>query len=803
MDFWVILGIIFAGIGGLFLLLLLLVWFFLPAYFRYSYAKNYDGSYEPLEEEILFAGVKTSTDSVQDPIPQLEVNEGKGTYSIKFGKDRSFIEGGLYIAFQGTQYSTSPTDPNHLSLEYLGMQKKRQTTPLGEGDLIQFRWKIPNSSLEIQTSIIQIHEKGLIVFEFNSQSALHSASSETFGKMNLQFPWFKNMSPNQRILAFKDSVFCPPQRNFKITHGPVLLFDDSLNVVLLSSLDKFLTTGWQKDEKLGRIGFGANAQIQEYPAGYSQNAILIFSKGINATTRLWGDLLRQYHRVPKKGRDLDVPTQYLGYYTDNGAHYYYNTEKGKSADETLIQVAEHAKQLGIPYRYYHLDSWWYQKSTSEKKQKYLGRISSLLGGSLYGGTLLWEPDPHYLDIDLKTLSVRLCGPFSTHNRWFEAGSPYVKQFHFRIERGWAMPDDPKFWEHIMAYCQANEIAVYEQDWMSNQMNRFTHLRAELGAAEAWLNNMGKMAEKYGRTIQYCMETPAMVMHSIILPAVTHCRCSDDYHGYAPKNYDIPGFTQASMLADSLGLRPFKDVFKTTKRGRFRGERTPELETLVASLSTGPVGPGDQIGFMNKDLILRTCRSDGRLLKPNLPLTAVDQMYIPHQTYYICSASSQRNNFRWLYALTTNIFPHRVKSTNYSLAILGLSGNYAEYDWHTKHYRYISADDEVDMKLRFEQFTYRIYAPILPNGVAIIGTLEKYATFNDTQFPTINCNVNMTQIGVAGIKNEEILVGLLLPDPNYSIHVEGVRVNQEFQEGLNTVKIQFDQEKTVQISIMRN
>ena len=39
----------------------------------------------------------------------------------------------------------------------------------------------------------------------------------------------------------------------------------------------------------------------------------------------WGELLRQYHGKATDGRHTDVATNYLGYWTDNGAFYYYNT----------------------------------------------------------------------------------------------------------------------------------------------------------------------------------------------------------------------------------------------------------------------------------------------------------------------------------------------------------------------------------------------------------------------------------------------------------------------------------------------
>ena len=51
-----------------------------------------------------------------------------------------------------------------------------------------------------------------------------------------------------------------------------------------------------------------------------------------------------------------------------------------------------------------------------------------------------------------------------------------------------------------------------------------------------------------------------------------------------------------------------------------------LEALVATLSTGPVGFSDALGFNNASLIKSTCASDGLILKPSLPLAAIDRSF---------------------------------------------------------------------------------------------------------------------------------------------------------------------------------
>ena len=56
------------------------------------------------------------------------------------------------------------------------------------------------------------------------------------------------------------------------------------------------------------------------------------------------------------------------------------------------------------------------------------------------------------------------------------------------------------------------------------------------------------------------------------------------------------------------------------------EAKPALEAAIATLSAGPVAPGDKIGLEDRELILRACRADGKILKPSRPLTTLDSVH---------------------------------------------------------------------------------------------------------------------------------------------------------------------------------
>ena len=85
----------------------------------------------------------------------------------------------------------------------------------------------------------------------------------------------------------------------------------------------------------------------------------------------------------------------------------------------------------------------------------------------------------------------------------------------------------------------------------------------------------------------------------------------------------------SLLSDALGIAPYKDTFWSTSEQPGSSykptpmEPLPEREIVLATLSTGPVGPSDGINFTNVERIMKCCRQDGLILKPDRPISMLD------------------------------------------------------------------------------------------------------------------------------------------------------------------------------------
>ena len=158
--------------------------------------------------------------------------------------------------------------------------------------------------------------------------------------------------------------------------------------------------------------------------------------------------------------------------------------------------------------------------------------------------------------------------------------------------------------------------------------------AEPAVLSDWLSQMASGARASGVTIEYGTTVARFVLNTVTLPAgvVTHVRGANDYCVRAMNDSWRVG--AAAGLFWSVGLYTTKDTFfsssnETTPHGVFHGyyERYPELHAAVSALSAGPVSPSDGPGMANVSLIMRTCRADGELLKPDAPAMPLDAFWL--------------------------------------------------------------------------------------------------------------------------------------------------------------------------------
>jgi hypothetical protein len=307
----------------------------------------------------------------------------------------------------------------------------------------------------------------------------------------------------------------------------------------------------------------------------------------------------------------------------------------------------------------------------------------------------------------------------------------------------------------------------------------TYLRNHVTHAEQWMSHINDAAADRGRTVQLCMAGAAHLMDAVDRDAVTTARTSIDYRRDLSKESYWPQFHTVNMLAAALGVWPFKDNFQSD-------ESAGEAEALISSLSAGMVGAGDRLGAAKKAILLRTCRADGLLLKPDRPATPIDAMFLPHARPFLTAAHSDRAGLgRWRYLAAYHlarqhpqrspldvlwgylsyggryvgsmfVFPDRVTNWHVNLGRdLGVDGSVALYNWRTGEARTAAGSFEIPPIADLYDYAYFVLAPLLDNGLALIGETRKHVTLADRRFTTITAEPDMIRVALAGAPGEVV------------------------------------------------
>jgi hypothetical protein len=397
--------------------------------------------------------------------------------------------------------------------------------------------------------------------------------------------------------------------------GPVVVFNETQrgegDILILSPFSRFMATSLTQTNNI--LEYGVMGSMPSITPNYNHSFIIFYSPhGINQGVREWGQTMQKAYNRTNQYRINDLTINYLGYYTDNGAYYYYNTEKGTNYEQAMFDVIHN---ISLPIHYLQIDSWWYYKG---------------IGGGVSNWTARSDIFPNGLPaFHRKTENI----PLVAHNRYWAYDTVYKKNYSFVFDEktGKSLPvGNDSFWIDLFTQGKQWGLMVYEQDWLVTQTEDFEPLYTDIHLGHQWLMSMGDAAEKLNITIQYCMSLPRHILTALEIPRVTQTRVSTDYAFHLEGKAQQWTIGISSMFADAIGLAPFKDVFWSTASQPGAANYTPTAheiqarrEIAIATLSTGPVSPGDGIHYANYDKIMQCCRADGLIFKPDQPITMIN------------------------------------------------------------------------------------------------------------------------------------------------------------------------------------
>lgn len=152
--------------------------------------------------------------------------------------------------------------------------------------------------------------------------------------------------------------------------SPLVFYDlETLRSVVLSPFTNFETGFQSRPDFFGNdLACGLHGRLQSVPAGFIHQTMMYGGQGINGLMEEWGDLMLQKYGKQRRRPEEDFFSSYLGYFTDTGAIYWYNTEDGCNYETTMIDVKKYHTSIQLPIRYYELDSWWYFKGNGSVEE---------------------------------------------------------------------------------------------------------------------------------------------------------------------------------------------------------------------------------------------------------------------------------------------------------------------------------------------------------------------------------------------------------------------------------------------------
>jgi hypothetical protein len=509
---------------------------------------------------------------------------------------------------------------------------------------------------------------------------------------SFSFPAWSQFPGNLDYLTFS-GIFAPPSFGALASESPWVFFDPAANTFILSPAANFMTasTAWGPN---GEMSSGISAQITALPQGFQHRTLLVIEKGINRAFDTWGQTLTALSGKRRPANDADASLNKVGYWTDNGATYYYNMAAPLDYEQTLAAIKDEFDSLGIGLGYVQLDSWFYPK----------GATASWSDNG--DGIFQYMAAPALFAAGLGNFQQSLGVPLITHARWIDASSPYRQTYQMSGN----VVLDPAYWNMVAGYLAASGVAAYEQDWLgSNAQADFN-----LTDSDAFLDNMAAAMTQRNLTMQYCMATPRHFMQSSKYGNLTTIRASSD--GLAYDRWT--DFLYASRLASALGAWPFTDNFVSAQTSQM----------LLATLSAGPVGIGDAIGAMSAPNLLLAVRRDGVIVKPDVPVTPVDGSYgnMAHgvDTPQVASSYSDFGGLR-----TTYVFAYAVGANlqvQISPADFGAEAPVYAYDYFAGKGQALAPADVAQYAITGDAL-YLILAPVGPSGIAVLGDLGQFVS----------------------------------------------------------------------------
>jgi hypothetical protein len=558
-------------------------------------------------------------------------------------------------------------------------------------------WQEITFNYGFRTSAIRLYDARTIVL-FSTQYGEASANTDAF-------PHFTSYPQN--LFTFSYGGLWNYTFNALNTRSPWLFYDSQSNAFLISPAANFMTavTRFAGD---GAMEAAIDSRIATLPAEFTHRAILSFGQGINAALDTWGKTLTDLSGKNRSSNDSNALLNKLSYWTDAGAAYYYRPSEGAQYIPVLDQLPSEFQRLSAPIGSLELDSWYYPKGSPP---------SWTNNGS---GMDTFEADPTIFPDGLAAFQQSFGLPLITHARWIDPSSPLRNKY---IISG-NVAIDPQYWKDYAQYLSDSGVEVLEQDWLSGPaVTNFN-----LTDPDLFLDNMASAMQAAGRSIVYCMPLWTHIMQSTKYDNVIAVRTSND--NFQRARWDEVLFN--SRIASAVGLWPFADAFKSKN----------QKDVLVATLTAGVLGSGDELGAGDEVNLRHAVRTDGVIVKPDVALAPLDATFLAFSQSdsapVVAATYTDHAGLRTAYVLSYGRIAGASSQIVFSPGSLGVTGPAYVYDYFQNTGMVIQPEAPFGAIVDYDGSFYLV-APVGPSGIAFLGDCGKFVSCGKKRIEQISDN----------------------------------------------------------------
>jgi hypothetical protein len=657
----------------------------------------------------------------------------------------------------------------------------------GEDDLGRFRGlelRFAPLPFAVATSVRAYTDRPVLVFRSQAREELAGLATGELARPALAWPWLQpgrrgagGAPVGARGFGHQFTEFSFPTLsgdtladfflfpNRPAVVAPLWLIAPGGRCLLLAPQDAFhdqlIAVPRGAGEAARGVRCGWNGDLDFVPAGFATELALWAGPGPRRALEAWASSLLRRHATQRPSRYADDTVSRLSYWTDNGGAYWYRTEPGMDVTQTLAGVAASLRGSAVPVRAFELDSWFYPhektRSVNPQGQEHVPPT----------GLLRWEPRADLLPDGIEGLRKRLGDPpLILHGRHLSSASPYLQEFEAWVDGDRAHPIGPELFDRFLAQAASWGAISYEQDWLVEIWLGVRGLRERPGRVRAWQEELDASAARHGLSLVWCMGTPADFFQTLTLKRVVAIRTSGDYRYLSGNAGHWVRFLYTNALARALGLLPFKDVFMTARDANgLDGDPHAEAEAMLSALSAGPVGIGDRIGRTDPALVRRTCRADGLLVKPDLPIAALERCFLADAWFepslLVGETISQHPAGRFVYVAAMNAWrgatPLAGEVAFAELGDVRPTAPFVVYHWRSRRFERGDPDGALRFELAPSGWDLRVLCPWLPAGIAVFGDTSLYATAGDRRLQGLRATDGGLSLDVLGARGERVCI----------------------------------------------